>query len=151
MNVLLIKNGTVENCISADSVERAQTFYPDHLCVKQVGAESTGYTYANGIFTEPVFVQAAIARRITNLAFISRFSDAEAIAIDLASIGATVQAASMRRYLNKTNAATYIDLDRADTRAGVLALESAGILASGRALVILDTEPTEEERYKGQA
>lgn len=85
-------------------------------------------------------------RHITQLAFLSRFSDAEAIAIDLASIGATQQAAAMRRYLNKVNAAKFIDLDRPDTRAGVQALEAATLLAPGRALVILDAEIQQHER-----
>lgn len=87
--------------------------------------------------------------RITRLAFLNRFTDAEAVGIDLASQGATVPAASMRRYMQKVNAATYIDLLRADARAGVQALEAAGLLAAGRATVILDTLPTEEELYRG--
>lgn len=88
-------------------------------------------------------------RHITQLAFINRFSDSEAIAIDLASQGATVQAAAMRRYQAKVNAASYIDLDRPDTRAGVQALEAAGLLAPGRALTILDAEVQEQELYRG--
>lgn len=35
MDVLIIKDGRVENCICADSVERAQLFFPDHLCVER--------------------------------------------------------------------------------------------------------------------
>lgn len=65
-------------------------------------------------FPEPVE-----QRFITRLAFLSRFTDEEAIAIDLLSIGATVEAATIRRYLSKINAATYIDLDREDVRQGV--------------------------------
>lgn len=84
-------------------------------------------------------------RHITQLAFLSRFTDAEAVAIDLASIGATAPAAGLRRYLAKVNAAKHIDLDRADTRAGVQALEAASLLAAGRALQILDgpVQPSE--------
>lgn len=37
MDVFLIKNGIVENCICADSVARAQQFYPDHLCIERAG------------------------------------------------------------------------------------------------------------------
>ena len=76
--------------------------------------------------------------QITRLAFLSRFTDEEAVALDLASIGATVEAAALRRYLSKVNAATFIDLGREDTRAGVLALEQMDILGEGRALEILD-------------
>jgi hypothetical protein len=75
----------------------------------------------------------------------TRFTDAEAIALDLASIGATVEAASMRRYLDKVKVAKHIDLDRPDTRAGVQMLETIGLLSAGRALQILDApiEPSE--------
>lgn len=90
-------------------------------------------------------------RHITQLAFLSRFTDPEAIAIDLASIGATPQAAGMRRYLSKVNAATFIDLDRPDTRGGVQALEAVGILTEGRALEILDTPIEPQERPQGGA
>ena len=78
-------------------------------------------------------------RIITRLAFINRFTDAEAVSIDLASIGATVQAATLRRAQAKINAAEEIQLDNAETRAGVQALETAGLLAAGRATAILDS------------
>ena len=48
--------------------------------------------------------------------------------------------------LADTAAATFIDLSRADTRAGVQMLETAGLLAAGRALEILDAPVTPEER-----
>ncbi|CAN7312136.1 hypothetical protein [Acidovorax delafieldii] len=87
--------------------------------------------------------------RITRLAFLDRFTDAEAVAIDLASIGATVQAAGLRRYLHKVNSAQHIDLARADLQTGVQALEAAGLLAAGRAQQILTAPITDIERYKG--
>lgn len=87
--------------------------------------------------------------RITRLAFLDRFADAEAVAIDLASLGATVQAAGLRRYLHKVNSATYIDLGRSDLRDGVQALEAAGLLGAGRALEILDAPVQPHERYRG--
>lgn len=51
----------------------------------------------------------------------------------------------MRRYMQKVNAAKFIDLDRDDTRAGVQALEAAGVVGAGRAAEILDApiEPHE--------
>jgi hypothetical protein len=94
-------------------------------------------------------VQATVARHITQLAFLSRFTDAEAVGIDLASLGATPQAAAMRRYQSKVSAASYIDLDRADTREGVQALELLGLLAVGRASEILDSEVAPHEQYQG--
>lgn len=84
-------------------------------------------------------------RLISNKAFLSRFTDAEAIDIDLASMGATREAAAVRRYLSKVNAAQHIDLADDETRDGVQALEAAGLLQPGRALAILDApiEPKE--------
>ena len=84
-------------------------------------------------------------RNVSRKAFLSRFTDAEAIDIDLASIGATREAATVRSYLSKVNAAQHIDLADDETRTGVQALEAAGLLQPGRALVILDApiEPKE--------
>ena len=84
-------------------------------------------------------------RLISNKAFMSRFTDDEAIDIDLASIGATREAAAVRRYLSKVNAAQHIDVADDETRTGVQALEAAGLLQPGRALAILDApiEPKE--------
>lgn len=87
-------------------------------------------------------------RKITRLAFLSRFTDEEAVAIDLASIGSNEQAAYLRRYMSKVNAAQCIDLDRHDTRSGVIALETVRLLAVGRALEILDTIVKPEEQYR---
>ena len=87
-------------------------------------------------------------RRITRLAFMTRFTDTEAVTIDLASIGATPQAAAMRRYQTKINAATYVDLDLAETRNGVQLLEAAGVLAAGRAAIILDAVTKPAEWYR---
>ena len=84
-------------------------------------------------------------RNVSRKAFLSRFTDAEAIDIDLASMGATREAATVRRYLSKVNAAQHIDLADNETRTGVQALEAAGLLQPGRALAILDApiEPKE--------
>ena len=84
-------------------------------------------------------------RLVSNKAFLSRFTDDEAIDIDLASMGATREAAAVRRYLSKVNAAQHIDLADDETRTGVQALEAGGLLQPGRALAILDApiEPKE--------
>jgi len=93
--------------------------------------------------------QPAPPRHISKRAFQNRFTDAEAIAFDLASIGATPQAAAMRRFWNKMMSSDYVDLDLKETRDGVLSLEPATLLATGRALQILDAPVQESERYKG--
>lgn len=142
MRYTIIENGRVANVALADA-PRAPNWV-------QSDTAGIGDRYDGGTFTAPPApVAPPVVRHITRLAFLTRFTDGEAIAIDLASQGATVQAAAMRRYTTKVNASTYIDLDRADTRAGVIALEAAGLLAAGRALVILDAPVLGDERYKG--
>lgn len=87
-------------------------------------------------------------RNVTRLAFISRFTDAEWIAFDLASAGDTPQAAAMRLFIEKVRIASFIDLNRADTRAGVHALEAATLIGLGRAVEILDAPIQPHEAYK---
>jgi hypothetical protein len=88
-------------------------------------------------------------RKMTKLAFKLRFTDVEAIDIDLASIGTTRQAAGVRRAKDKTDSATYIDPTLTETRNGVLAMEAAGFIAAGRALIILDSPILDTELYHG--
>lgn len=95
----------------------------------------------------------ASPRHITKLAFRNRFTTVEKVAIDLAgidnpseSMNIRQQSAMIRVAQADMAAASYIDLDRPDTRQGVIILESAGILSPGRALEILDTEVLEIER-----
>lgn len=90
---------------------------------------------------------------ITKLAFRNRFTMAEKVTMELASLdnpGAPMaqrqQSAALRANLSDTAAAVFIDLSRADTRAGVQMLEAAGLLAAGRALEILDTPVQPSER-----
>lgn len=93
---------------------------------------------------------------ITKLGFRQRFTQAEKVAIEIASLdnpaadmSARANAAALRAYLSDVQAATFIDLRRSDTRAGVQTLEALGLLAAGRAAVILDTELAESEVYRG--
>ena len=94
-------------------------------------------------------------QRITKLAFRNRFTQTEKVAIEIAQLDDPTKtmpqramSAALRASQADVQAATFIDLSRADTRSGVQALEMAGLLATGRAAVILDTEPTAEETYK---
>lgn len=103
---------------------------------------------------DPAPVAEVVSTRITKLAFRNRFSQAEKVALEIAaldnpaaSMQARTQAAALRVSQLDVAAATFIDLQRSDTRAGVLSLEVAGLLAPGRAAVILDTPPTDTERW----
>lgn len=125
-----------------------ETQTADNEVVIAVDAETKTVHYTRAVIDKTTEQIAADrpARLITRLAFLNRFTDEEAIKFDLASIGATLEAASMRRFMQKVNAATNIDLNFADTRAGVQSLEAAGILAAGRASEILDAEIQPAER-----
>jgi len=85
-------------------------------------------------------------RHITRLAFRQRFTAAEKAALTFAARQNTPEGAAVQAYLDDVQAATFIDLDRPDTRAGVLALESAGLLAAGRATEILGAPIQDQER-----
>ena len=91
--------------------------------------------------------------RLTKLAFRNRFTQAEKVMLEIAALDnptATMaqrqQAAALRATLSDTAAATFIDLSRAETRAGVQMLEAGGLLAEGRALEILDAPVQSHER-----
>lgn len=82
--------------------------------------------------------------KITRLAFLNRLTDSEAVAIDLASIGETQEAATVRRVMSKVNAAKFIDLTDPDTVNGINYLISAGLLTAERGNEIL-TAPVQEK------
>ena len=94
--------------------------------------------------------------KITKLSFRQRFTAQEKVTIELAALdnpAASDQqrqlSAALRSHEKDVEVAQYIDLNRTDTRDGVTQLETFGLLAAGRAAVILDTEPTAEEQWNG--
>ena len=105
------------------------------------------YVYADGVLSiHP-------DSRITKLAFRNRFTSAEKVAIEFACLDSPaapmpqrLQSAALRANQADLAAATFVDLAREDTRAGVQMLEAAGLLAKGRALVILDAPVEAHER-----
>lgn len=91
--------------------------------------------------------------RVTRLAFRNRFTSAEKMALELAALDAPTapmpqrqQAAAIRAYLADVASASFINLADPGTRAGVQALEAGGLLAAGRATVILNAPVTPSER-----
>lgn len=86
MDVILVRNGLVENVISADSVERALTFYPLYIAMERTPDLSfvgPGFLYDGKDFTAPPQPEppAQTDRRVTKFRFQLRFTDAEAVAI----------------------------------------------------------------------
>ncbi len=105
---------------------------------------------AEAMFVEPAVVPVTA---ITKLAFRQRFTLAERVTLDLASIDnpagsmpARQAADALRASQADLNASKWVDLARTDTQEGVLALENYGILAPGRAAVILSFEIQHSER-----
>jgi hypothetical protein len=96
-------------------------------------------------------------RYVTVLAFRNRFTRSEKVRIELAAIdnpAGTIEerqiAATVRVGQADLAAATYVDLDRDDTRGDVENFEALGLLdAPGRALEILDAPILEKEKYLG--
>ena len=156
MKYALVKDNKVENVIVAEAdyistieqefqhVEVIDTLIEQNLNI----APGWGWTQQDGFIRPPDPEPVIEPKKITRLAFLNRFTDAEAIALDLASIGTTVEAASIRRYMQKVNAATFIDLTREDTIDGVGQLESVGLIGTGRADQILGAPIAEQERVR---
>lgn len=96
-------------------------------------------------------------RHMTVLAFRNRFTKSEKVRIELAAIDDPAgdqalreRAATVRIGQADLAAATYVDVDRADTREDVQAFETMGLLdGAGRALAILDDPIQAHERYNG--
>lgn len=137
MRIQIMDGETVINVIEADEAF-AEAHYGGAWRVAEVQGDSpTPY----------------LPLHVTRLAFRNRFSSAEKVALEIAALddptaamSARQQAAAVRAYLADVAAATYIDLGRADLRDGVQALETMGLLASGRAMEILDTPIEQHER-----
>ena len=97
---------------------------------------------------EDVVSAPAIATRITKRAFILRLTEQEYINIDLASFGATQQAATIRRFIDMFKESPFFNLALPENRTDLLKLEAVGLLESGRVSAILDTPPEEHEIYR---
>lgn len=138
---------------------RSTDIAPDNLIETttpgEMRANFTGYEWMDLPYQAPAPAPPPVPgpQRITRLAFRNRFTTAEKVALEIAALDnpaaampARAQAAALRANQADLAAATFVDLQRADTRAGVQMLEAAGLLATGRVLEILDAEITPEER-----
>lgn len=103
----------------------------------------------------PAPVAPAAPRWITPQAFQARFTPMERAKIELAAtdvpsaaVETRLQAAGLRAEWRRVTSSRFIDLDLLDTRNGVISL-AALLDAPERVGAILDTEPTDGERYVG--
>jgi hypothetical protein len=124
---------------------------PDTLSTTTTPGQPRSRWVAGAWVTVPYRVERFITRR----SFRARFSQAERVRIDLASIdnpAATAEvrvlAAELRASQRDVSDSPYVDLDLMRTRQGVQSLEAAGLLdAAGRALAILDGPIQPDERW----
>jgi len=95
-------------------------------------------------------------RVVSKFAFRSRFTPAEKVAIEFASLDDPTAtpakrsiAASLRVLQADLEAATFVDLELPSTRNGVQMLEQVGLIGPGRAAEILDAPVSDWERWNG--
>lgn len=154
----LIESGWVTNVIEAEGVWHEGIDVTERTPQPGIG---WAYDEASDTFVEP-FVEPVEPdppeppvedRRVTRLAFRGRFTHAELVMLEIAALDnptapmvARQQAAAIRVMMKTADTANWIDLSRDDTRAGVQQLEAAGLLAEGRAALILDAEIEPHER-----
>jgi len=157
MKYAVIDGGIVINIIEADA--KFVVALTGHDSVVEAGDAGIGWLWDGKQLSAPApgpqAQETPEPRHITVLAFRDRFTEDEQTMMEFlllddpaADIGVRMLSAKLRARDKKSLAATYIDLDRQDTRAGVAALEGFGLLAPGRTLEILDAPVRQEERAK---
>ena len=149
----VINNNTVisvEEIADADIAERSSHCQQIIDVSNSIPTPDIGWAFNGSTLSPPPSSTAAPTMKITKLALQNRFTDAENIAILMYVSDATKPYRfAVQMVINKLGLATYIDLNRADTRAGVHLLVVAGILTSDRETAILTTVPTAIEIYRG--
>lgn len=157
-----MKWARIQNNIAVEVVDFDPTglFHPSIIWTQVADDCTSGARLQDGVWVDapvvappPVFDGTLGESQITRLAFRNRFTTAEKVALEIAGLdnpAATMperaQAAALRANQADLAAATFVDLARPDTRAGVQMLEAAGLLSPGRVLEILDAPVTPLER-----
>lgn len=134
MNIALINNRIVENIIVADLEFAEQLGFEQVIDVTDIFC-SIGWLYDGTTFTEPILpiIEPIKITILTPYEFLKRFTTEERKAIK----AATFTNPDIDDLWTMFTIAKDIDLRNTDTTEGVNALESAGILATGRAEEIL--------------
>lgn len=152
MRAAIIVDGKVDNIIEIDALDAL----PGVQLVDAVGASIGDAWDGEAFIPAPAPEAPPLPRHLTILAFRNRFTKSEKVRIELAAIDNPSasqedreRAAVVRVGQADLAAATYVDVDRQDTRDDVQAFEEMGLLdAPGRALSILDDAIQPHERYK---
>ena len=115
----------IESEIDPDGTNGAWVACPDHI--------GPGWTTPDGGATFAAPAPQPVAKVISKVQYLKRFTQAERIAIREAAKTSAV----VNDYVQLLDAASDVDLADPDTVAGVQQLEAAGLLAAGRAAEIL--------------
>jgi len=134
MKIALINNRIVDNIIAADLEFAEQLGYEQVVDVTDISC-SIGWLYDGTTFTEPKQPEVEPIKNpiLTPYEFLKRFTSEERKAIK----AATLTNPDVDDLWTMFTVAQNIDIRNTDTIDGVNALESAGILAIGRAAKIL--------------
>ena len=133
MKYALIKNGIVENVITASPTFVATLTGFDHIealdAPEELRSAGPGWFYdeATGVFSEPPQLQED-TWKITKLAFKNRFPRQKWIAAKVAAQSSP----AMADFFETFELATYIDLQRQDTITDVASLKHASVPESFR-------------------
>jgi hypothetical protein len=131
--------------------------YNNDVPIEWAGSEFVTHDHIEVILPPPP-VPIPVPQRVTKLGFRNRFTNTEKVTIELASMDnpslalshpSRQLAASLRVYLEDLANATFIDLTRPETIAGVNTLEQYGLIGVGRAAIILTSPILESEAYLG--
>lgn len=141
MQYALIKNNIVENVIVAEPdfietiLDQYQHIEPLDTLHEQGLGVGIGWTFENNEFKAPVIPEEVVVPKttLTKLEYMDRFTDAELAAI----YAAAKTSVEVEIWLGRFKLSSKINLTDERTIAGVNALETAGLIATGRAAEIL--------------
>lgn len=144
MILALIRNGVVAQVVTANSDEEVNAYSVSAdaaIDITNMNPQPVvGWLFDGVRLTGP-----AVSMKITKLAMLQRFTVPERLGI-LTYVNAN-PASVPALLVQNIMVATFVDLLRPDTIAGINYLVSFGLLTSDRPAVILTTPPTQLENY----
>jgi len=136
MRWALVTNGVVANVVEQNSQPTIEGQWVE------CGNAGPGWTYDGSVFIQPT--PTPEVRNITQYAFRQRFTQAERVGIEIASLDDSSasmvvrqQAAALRVAMTDLAQAQYVNLDLPIVAQSLADLETVGLLVSGRATAIL--------------
>ena len=135
MDVFLIKDGEVDNCICADSVARAQQFFPDYICIERTDALrgfGPGDLYDGTNFSKAPYVHVIVP--VTRLEFLRRFTPEQRISIRASTDPLIIDGREL------LDMATDVSADDPDTIRYVRYLQQQGFISAEDADRILEVD-----------